>query len=241
MAVVRRNGRANTMSFSSSIKNELSRIQNKEECCNRAELAGLLRTGLMFRELYGKKTLLFITEHASVSRLLYSRTKELIGDGPEISGKKATKLKKHVVYRLNYRKFLGTEKGIKLLDTIGIHLNLKDNKIEYGSYILNNRCCIRAYLRGGFLGVGSMSNPDKSYHLEMAFTDNIIAEEYKLLMEYFQLKPRQITRKRYEIVYMKEGQDIVDFLNIVGAHQDAGLVVWCTGNQWFRFGNHYSQ
>lgn len=207
------------MSFSSDIKDELARLQNEKECCRQAELAGLLRTGLILREVRGDPALLFITEHASVSRLLFTHIKEQISIGPEINGKKTTRLKKHVVYRLELHKASpGMDRSIELLNALGIHVRLSEKHLAYDSFVMKSRCCIRAYLRGGFLAAGSIISPDKSYHLEMAFMDKGIADEYKLLMEYFQLKPKRITRKGYEIVYMKEGQDIVDFLNIIGAH-----------------------
>lgn len=206
------------MSFSSTIKDELARLPNEKACCRQAELAGLLRTGLMLRDYHGEKALLFITEHASVSRLLFTHIRDFTQDKPEISGEKTARLKKHVVYRLDLQKVPGLEKSILFLKAIGIHVQLQENRLHYDSYVMKSRCCMRAYLRGGFLAGGSIISPDKSYHLEIAFMDRGIAEEYRALMDYFQLKPKQITRKGYEIIYMKEGQDIVDYLNIVGAH-----------------------
>lgn len=206
------------MSFSSSIKDELSRIQNEKSCCRNAELAGLLRTGLTMREVHGEKSLLFITEHATVSRLLYSHIKKRVQVGPDIIGTKTQRLKKHVVYKLDFQKLPGLEQSIQFLASFGIFINIMEQKIDYGHAVFDERCCIRAYLRGGFLAVGSLTSPDKAYHLELAFMNKKIADEYRLFMEYFQLKPKQITRKGYEIVYMKERQDIVDFLNIIGAH-----------------------
>ncbi len=206
------------MSFSSEIKDELARLQNEKECCRRAELAGLLRTGLMLRQVRGEPVLLFNTEHASVSRLLFTHIKGQIISGPEVYGQKTTRLKKHVVYRLELHKVHSMDENIAFLRDLGIRVHPDEKRLVYDRFIMKNRCCMRAYLRGGFLAVGSIINPDKSYHLEMAFMDKDIAEEYRLWMEHFQLKPKRITRKGYEIVYMKEGQDIVDFLNIIGAH-----------------------
>ncbi|MBP7176246.1 MAG: DNA-binding protein WhiA [Thermoclostridium sp.] len=206
------------MSFSSDIKDELARLQNEKACCQQAELAGLLRTGLMLREAQGEPALLFITEHASVSRLLFAHIKAQTSSRPEISGEKTARLRKHVVYRLNLNKVPSTDTSIRQFDNLGIHVRHEGKCLEFSPYTMKSRCCMRSYLRGGFLAGGSIISPDKSYHLEIAFMDKGVAQEYRLLMEHFQLKPKQITRKGYEIVYMKEGQDIVDFLNIIGAH-----------------------
>lgn len=206
------------MSFSSDIKDELCRLHNEKPCCILHELAGILRTGLIIREIRGKNMLLFITEHASVSRMVYGRVKEIVPDGVEISGEKTTRFKRHVIYRLNFTGIAQSKEGTGFLNSIGINVNLPLQKIEYADLDIRDRCCIRAYLRGGFLAVGSVSNPDKSYHIEMSFTSSKIAAEFMKYMEYFDLKPKGIQRKNYDIVYMKEGQDIVDFLNVINAH-----------------------
>jgi len=206
------------MSFSSEIKDELCRFNNEKPCCSLYELAGILRTGLIIREIRNKNVLMFITEHASVSRMVYSTVKEIVPDGVEISGEKTTRFKRHVVYRLNFTGIAVKNKGIDFLKSIGIEINLPQQKIEYTGLDIRDRCCIRAYLRGGFLAVGSVTNPDKSYHIEMAFTNSKISDEFIKYMEYFELKPKRIQRKNYDIVYMKEGQDIVDFLNVINAH-----------------------
>ncbi|HEY8422055.1 MAG TPA: DNA-binding protein WhiA [Thermoclostridium sp.] len=206
------------MSFSSGIKDELCRLNNEKPCCSLSELAGILRTGLIIREIRNKNVLMFITEHASVSRTVYSKVKEIVPDGVEISGEKTTRFKRHVVYRLDFTGVTVKEEGINLLKSMGININLPQQKIEYSDFDIQDRCCIRAYLRGGFLAVGSVTNPDKSYHIEMSFTNSKISDEFMKYMEFFNLKPKRIQRKNYDIVYMKEGQDIVDFLNVINAH-----------------------
>lgn len=206
------------MSFSSDIKDELCRLQNEKPCCKLAELAGILRTGLIIREIRGKNFILFVTEHASVSRMVYSRVKEIVPDGVEISGKKTTRFKRHVIYRLNFTGLAENKEGNEFLKSIGINIDLPRQKIEYTDFNIQDRCCIRAYLRGGFLAVGSVTDPDKSYHIEMSFPDSRISGEYMKYMEHFDLKPKHLQRKNYDIVYMKEGQEIVDFLNVINAH-----------------------
>ena len=205
------------MSFSSDIKDELIRVDCKQ-CCKKAEIAAILRTGLIFRKTKRKKTLTFITEHGLLSRYLYTQIKNVVKKGPEIYGQKTPQLKKHVVYRIDFNNLLDNDEQRSFLKEIGICLDADREGIEYHRYDLEDRCCIRAYLRGGFLSVGSLTNPDKSYHLELNFQNKIIQTEYMSFMEYFNLKPKHITRKSYEIVYIKEGQDIVDYLNVIGAH-----------------------
>ncbi|MDD4296615.1 MAG: DNA-binding protein WhiA [Ruminiclostridium sp.] len=207
------------MSFSSTIKDELIRLPDEKACCGKAEIAGILRTGLMLRKNHDASSIIFITEHASLSRHIFSSIKGYIETGPNILGEKTTRFKKHVVYRLNFNKILSIEGFKQFLHSIGINANLDEGKIIYNDYEITDRCCMRAYIRGGFLAVGSITSPEKAYHLELSFANKKIALEYMSFMELFDLKPKHLTRKGYEIVYMKEGQDIVDFLNVIGAHQ----------------------
>jgi DNA-binding protein WhiA len=205
------------MSFSSDIKDELIRVDCKQ-CCRKSEIAAILRTGLILRKTKSKKSLTFITEHGLLSRYLYSQIKHIVKKGPDIYGQKTPRLKKHVVYRIDFNNFFDNDEQKAFLEDIGIFFDVEKEAVEYHRYDIEDRCCIRSYLRGGFLSVGSLTNPDKSYHLELNFQNKMIQTEYMSFMEYFNLKPKHITRKSYEIVYIKEGQDIVDYLNVIGAH-----------------------
>lgn len=207
------------MSFSSEIKDEIIRLNDEKRCCRKAEIAGILRTGLMLKKYRESSSLIFITEHASLSRYIFTNIKSQIKAGPNIFGEKTTRFKKHVVYRLNFNKMLNMDDLNLFLQSIGVQVNLNEGRIVYNNYEISERCCMRAYIRGGFLAVGSITTPEKAYHLELSFTDKNIALEYMEFMKEFDLKPKHLSRKGYEIVYLKEGQDIVDFLNVIGAHQ----------------------
>lgn len=207
------------MSFSSEIKDEIIRLNDEKRCCRKAEIAGILRTGLMLKKYRESSSLIFITEHASLSRYIFINIKSQIKAGPNIFGEKTTRFKKHVVYRLNFNKMLNMDDLNLFLQSIGVQVNLDEGRIVYNNYEISERCCMRAYIRGGFLAVGSITTPEKAYHLELSFTDKNIALEYMEFMKEFDLKPKHLSRKGYEIVYLKEGQDIVDFLNVIGAHQ----------------------
>lgn len=83
---------------------------------------------------------------------------------------------------------------------------------------LKSQCCRRAFLRGAFLCIGSMSDPGKSYHLEF---DCVREERAKLLRDLivgFDIPAKIALRKKYFVVYIKEGSAICDMLNIIGAH-----------------------
>lgn len=87
------------------------------------------------------------------------------------------------------------------------------------SELVKNECCRRAYLRGAFLAGGSVNNPDSgSYHLEIVSTYQDHSEDLCQLMNRYRLHAKWIERKKGFVVYIKEGDKIGEFLNIIGAH-----------------------
>jgi cell division protein WhiA len=84
--------------------------------------------------------------------------------------------------------------------------------------IVQNMCCKRAFLRGAFMVAGSVTNPEKGYHLEIAVLSAKLAEQLKEEMSAFEIDAKIVERKKYQVVYIKEGAQIVDFLNVIGAH-----------------------
>lgn len=84
--------------------------------------------------------------------------------------------------------------------------------------LLSRSCCKRAFLRGAFLASGSISNPEKSYHFEIVCQERFLAEILQELYLAFELDAKIVQRKKYQIVYIKEGAQIVDALNVMGAY-----------------------
>jgi DNA-binding protein WhiA len=83
--------------------------------------------------------------------------------------------------------------------------------------IVRRNCCKRAYLRGAFLAAGSVSNPEKSYHIEIVCAMQKKAKQIRLLMQRFGLDAKEIQRKNSYVVYLKECAQIVDLLNVMEA------------------------
>ena len=104
-----------------------------------------------------------------------------------------------------------------------LHLSGKEEgtvtlRAPVSSLLIKNSCCARAYLRGAFLSIGSMSDPEKSYHLEFVCSERAQAEQLRDIIQEFQIEAKVIKRKKYDVVYLKEGAGIVDLLNVMGAH-----------------------
>ena len=84
--------------------------------------------------------------------------------------------------------------------------------------LVQKGCCRRAFIRGAFLSAGSMSDPEKSYHFEIVCTSEEKAKQLMEIINSFNIDAKIVQRKRNFVVYVKEGSQIVDMLNIMEAH-----------------------
>ncbi|MBQ8412199.1 MAG: DNA-binding protein WhiA [Lachnospiraceae bacterium] len=118
------------------------------------------------------------------------------------------------------------EKLIKLLDIDfdyledlkGIKLHSKGTSYVIEKQLIERICCKQAFLRGAFLATGSITDPQKGYHMEIVCE---LEEQAQILMDAiksFQVEPKLVMRKKYYVVYLKDGSMIVDLLNVMGAH-----------------------
>ena len=206
------------MSFSSKAKNELARIKTEGKCCQRALLSGVIRVSGSL-EFGGRNTmnLRIVTENPAVARLIIFLLKKNHQLHTELIMKESKILNKHHSYEI----FVENANGI--LTDLGIM------RLEGDAYLLEDKlpkaivkkaCCKKAYLRGIYLGGGSLSAPEKSYHLELITHNEYYANQLvDFINDAYDLGAKVTVRKKNFIVYLKESEKIVDFLNIIGAHQ----------------------
>ena len=209
------------MSFSSNAKNEISRLETKEDCCLLAELAALVRMNGTIQIMGSNKYILkFSTENAAIARRIFSTLKTMYSINVEVMVRRNRQLKKNNNYLILVN---DTDISNKILQDVGFIDEEKTNLL-FPSYkvpnrIIENRCCKRSYVRGSFLGGGSISNPEKTYHLEFVTNNEKHAKDLSNIINSFGLNSKIVLRKENYIVYIKEGEQIVDVLNIIGAHQ----------------------
>lgn len=84
--------------------------------------------------------------------------------------------------------------------------------------LIQQSCCKRAYIRGAFLAAGSISDPEKSYHFEVVCQTMEQAKQLQEVINAFDMDAKIVERKKHFVVYLKEGSQIVDILNIMEAH-----------------------
>lgn len=184
-------------------------------CCKRAELSALVRMNGILEIKHKQLMVELVTESPSTARHMFSLLRSLYQVQPEVLVRKKIRLKKNNVYSIRLH-----QNSAKILADLAIfELETWQRILGISSSLIINSCCKRSYLRGAFLAGGSVNNPDSgSYHLEIMTTYHDHAEALQQLMEEYHLHPKMIERKKGYIVYMKEGDKIGEFLNIIGAH-----------------------
>ena len=195
------------MSFSSIIKEELCRMDLQKDCCARAELAAVL----CMINSDGKQNSRLITENAAFARRVYGLIKFNCKTPPDIVVRKNRKLKTKASYVIRM------DAAVDVLDRGSRHD--PNGEVDCLNGFLKKKCCKKAALRGAFLAGGSVSDPEKLYHLEIYCKYEDLASNLSGVMATFGIKPKIIKRTDYCVLYIKDSECIVDFLNVTGAHR----------------------
>lgn len=180
------------MSFSGEVKKELIKRISPARHCQLAEFAAIISfCGQFGRDREGKYTIGFQTENEALVKKGFTLLKKLynIESGVPLTEQEVQDI---------MRKAGGVEKPVNPLT-------------------IQNTCCKRAFLRGAFLGAGSMSDPRKGYHLEFVCNREEQAEQLQQVIHKFGIEAKIVLRKKYYVVYLKEGSAIVDLLNVCEA------------------------
>ena len=205
------------MSFSTKVKKELSERYSEDKHCNIAELAAIFNLCSVAQE--GKKILKIQTENIFVAKKCFTLIKKAFNINVEISIRKNKQLNKNRVYTIFIKDSVSID---NVLSATG-HKNTQALNVRYiSSFIANEFCCKRTYVRGAFLATGSISNPNKNYHLEFVNASEDHAVQLMDIINSFSL-PMPLTakitlRKDYFIVYLKDSEQIAHLLNIMQAH-----------------------
>lgn len=207
------------MSFSQIAKNEICRISGENRHCQIAELSALIKTsGTISINSQHSIGFRITTENPAIARRVFSLLKSCFDIHPEVMIKKNRQLKKNNIYITSVTQ---EYKASEILKECGVLASSdKGLSIIYGiKYsLLKKECCRKSYIRGAFLGGGSVTNPEKTYHLEFVNHTEEHAEDLSSLINSYNLGSKVIQRKSSYVVYLKEGENIVDLLNIIGAH-----------------------
>ncbi len=206
------------MSFSQEVKQELSRQVASARHCNLAELAAILSMAGTFPGP-DHPQIKIRTENLTVARKSFTLLKKTFNISVDASVHiyKSEK-KSDRIYTVLVRDPEEASHVLRALKMADPAVYLAGAGAAADSLLVQQPCCKRAYIRGAFLCAGSISNPEKSYHFEIVCSSLERAQQLQVLIRPFGPDAKIVQRKNHYIVYIKEGDQIVDMLNIMGAH-----------------------
>lgn len=205
------------MSFTSEVKDELSRVGPVCSHCEKATLAALVRIeGTLFFGGPGKYRIEIATDVPSVARLIIKLLHSLYDLKTNLTARRSVlhKTPNYLIEVSSQAKLEASLRDMGVLSDDGLELGIKESLIE-------KQCCAAAYLRGAFLGSGFISNPKGDFHFEISVESQALAEGLVSILEQKNIHAKIMSRRSRYTVYLKSGTAILEFLAYVGAHQCA--------------------
>ena len=206
------------MSFSTDAKDELIHLPLEKDCCILAELSALTQTtaSLGFQG-GGRVSITYRVENAALARRIYTCLKRSLSVSPQLHFVRHTRLGGRTSCVLT----LEGEDAARLMLAMDMMTRQEDGSLSLKRTTphlpLTRQCDRRAFLRGCFLGSGSMTNPEKSYHLEFIADDSELCYLLERTLEKVGLPAHHHERKGSLVVYLKSSQQLADVLALMGA------------------------
>ena len=206
------------MSFSSEVKEELSRHLPSARHCQIAETAAILSVcGQVSISEDDRFRIVVHTENISVARKYFTLLKKTFKIEAVTRIRKNAYLKKSTVYLVEVNSHEDAVRILQATKFVTADLEIAEDLSTMNRLIIQKECCKRAFLRGTFLAAGSISDPEKSYHLEIVCTTEERALQVQNILRELELDARIVNRKKNQVVYLKEGSQIVELLGLMGA------------------------
>ena len=207
------------MSFSIKVKNELANHISNATHCRIEELAALISMcGSVIIDENNNYKIRVKTETQPTAE----KIKKLLWKTFKVDVDISTRENAYSKVGRTYTLLVGDhQQALKILQATKL-IN-ENNEIGENFSITNNivimkDCCKRAFIRGAFMAAGSISDPNKSYHFEIKCNSEKKAKQLIELLENYNIDGKMVARKGGYVVYIKEGEGIVDVLNVMEAH-----------------------
>lgn len=202
------------MSFSSDVKEELGNFEVQARHCNLAEIAAIVVLCGRVINAGSKSQVIVQTENMAVARKYFTLLRKTFNMEADTSVRRNAYLKKNRVYSISVQRETDAQ---RLLAAIKWECLEKENRLVE-PLVIQSSCCKQAFMRGAFLASGSISDPHKFYHLEFVCPSNEKAEQLRDIINGFEMEAKIVPRKHSFIVYLKEGDQIVNLLTHMGAY-----------------------
>lgn len=199
------------MSFSSDVKEELCKIPLDNSCCARAELAGIISFCGNIVTRPDSIALRIRTENYFVAKRVQELIKSVFDFDIDFTERAKTKGKS------SYTMYIYEQSQLShITNRLGLLVN-KIVKFNINPFLVQEECCKRAYLRGAFLGGGSVTSPEKSYHFEIETHYHGLSSDLLMIFDEEEIPVKTVVRKSGNVVYIKESETIADLLALMGA------------------------
>ncbi|MDO5350702.1 MAG: DNA-binding protein WhiA [Lachnospiraceae bacterium] len=206
------------MSYASKVKDELSRQVPGARHCQIAETAAIISLcGRVSISADDRFSIKIHTESVAVARKYFTLLRKTFNIVADVSIRRNSYLKKSRTYSVVVGRHEDAVRILMAAKLIGEDGEIGENLSPMKNVVVKQACCRRAFIRGAFLASGSISDPEKSYHFEITCASEEKACQLQEIIRTFGLDARIIVRKKYFVVYMKEGSQIVDILNVMEA------------------------
>ncbi|MDO4297173.1 MAG: DNA-binding protein WhiA [Lachnospiraceae bacterium] len=208
------------MSFSGDVKEELSYLVSTARHCQIAELAALVgMCGSVCISASERYSLKIHTENQTVARKCFTLLQKTFNISSDVSVRLQKRdTRGNLIFTILVKRHEDVIRVLQALKLFTEDGEISEQMSPANQLLVQKSCCRRAFIRGAFLAAGSISDPVKSYHFEIACASMARAEQLQMLIRPFGPDAKIVQRKKYYIVYIKEGAQIVDMLNIMEAH-----------------------
>ena len=208
------------MSFSGEVKEELFGQTGRARHCQIAELAAFIRMCGGVSISAGNRFLIRLqTENVWVAKKYALLLKKLFKIEPDVRVRTHPGTSRQPVYLILVSRDAEAAKVLQAVRLIDRNRSLEEEVPLVHSVIVQHNCCRRAFVRGAFLAAGSLSDPNRSYHFEISCTSSYQAEQLRELIRELGIDAKMVQRKKYYIVYVKEGAQIADLLGFMDARK----------------------
>ncbi len=212
--------RGEPMSFSREVKEELMQRDSKARHCLLAGLAVILRMeGWIELESGGEAAIYLQSANPYAVRKCFTILKKAFNIENDVFETETEIHGDGRIYRPVLRDRELVKSVLKALKQLDNKESLSIPEAVVSPLLLHNPCCRRAFLREMFICVGSISDPSKSYHLEYVCDSSAQAAQIMEVLQSFDIRAGMVQRKKYYVVYLKEGEEIVNLLGLMEAHR----------------------
>ena len=193
------------MSFASDVKNEIISFE-REICCQSAMNYGLL----LFARSFSKDSISLLTENESVANAFADASFSLCNKKIPLNLSEAGKYK------------VSTEDSntiAQILTALGYDTKSPRRRVNFAN--IPDSCCFAAFAAGAFLACGTVTDPDKEYHLEFSLSTKGLCDDLVKIFDEFEIQPKTTVRGGAYVVYIKNSNDIEELLTRMGATETA--------------------